>query len=196
MERVRTFVALGLPAPLRSAIAELAARASAAAPAGLRWADARQAHLTLAFLGDLDAERVAAAEGCVRPVADASTPFQSTLRGAGAFPDEARARVLWLGWGEGADAVVALHARLEAALRAAGLPVEARRFTPHVTLARARSGVDARRVLAPIAQWQSEPWEVASLDLLASTLTPAGARHRLMLRAPLDARRGERGERG
>jgi RNA 2',3'-cyclic 3'-phosphodiesterase len=185
MARVRTFVALGLPASVRAAIGERIAASRADAPVGLRWGDAGQAHLTLAFLGDLDPAAVESAERCVRAVAAQARPFHAALHGAGAFPDALRARVLWLGWGEGAAAVAALHARLAVALRAAGVPVEARRFTPHVTLARSRSGVDARRALERLADWRSERWRVGSVDLMASTLTAAGARHRLLARAPL-----------
>jgi len=184
----RTFVAIQLPDAVRSAIGSLAARWRTERPAGLRWANARQAHLTLAFLGDLDADALQRVRSCVRGVARASAPSTSDLRGAGAFPHAAAARVLWLGWGLGADAVTEAHAAVRLALTGAGFAVEARHFTPHVTLARARAPLDLRTLVSELRPWRSAPWTVTSFDVMASRLSPSGAEHvrleRCLLGAP------------
>lgn len=102
-------------------------------------------HLTLAFLGELDdasveraRETAAAAAG---RVGGAWTVDWGT---AGAFPSLARARVLWLGLEDPAPAVRA-QAVLADCLRAAGLPIEDRRYQPHLTLARLRSDLSHER---------------------------------------------------
>jgi len=177
MTPTRTFVAIALPEQVRAAIGAFAARGRREGPAGLRWANARQAHLTLAFLGDLDAEELQRVQSCVRAVARRCAPFPGELRGVGAFPRADAARVLWLGWGSGAAAVSSAHVTLREALTGAGVALEARRFTPHVTLARARAPLDLRALVADLHTWRSEPWTVSAFDVMASRLTTTGAEH-------------------
>jgi 2'-5' RNA ligase len=54
----------------------------------------------------------------------------------GAFPRVNRARILWLGVSDGADRLVALAEKVEAASRRAGFAAESRPFKPHLTLSR------------------------------------------------------------
>ncbi len=181
----RTFVALGLPDHVRQAVAALPRRFGS--ESGLVWARADQAHLTLAFLGELDDEARTRVRRRAREVAASAAPFAADLRGAGAFPQPQRARVLWLGWGEGSAAVEDLQARLADGLREDGIDLEARRFHPHVTLARARSPRDVRAIVSALASWRSEPWQITGLDVMASRLTPSGALHTRLERCPLSA---------
>jgi RNA 2',3'-cyclic 3'-phosphodiesterase len=110
-------------------------------------------------------------------IARAHAPIACSLRGAGAFPRSAEARVLWLGWGDGAAAVTALHGALRVALDEEGIALAARRFHPHVTLARARAPLDLSALVADLQAWRSEPWPVTSLEVMGSRLTPSGAEH-------------------
>ncbi len=181
MPATRTFLALPLPGAVRAALAELRT-ALPAPPRGVRWADLAQAHATLVFLGDLDDAALADVRDRTRAVAAATAPFEADLSGLGAFAGAARARVLWVGWGAGAEAVVGLHADLVAALER---PPEPRPFAPHVTLARARAPVDARAWLAaaPTA-WRSPAWRADAVAVVASELRPEGARHTVVERCP------------
>ena len=69
--------------------------------------------------------------------------------GATVFPPRGRPRILGLGFAPSADlqALEALAAAVEAAVRRSGAPPEDRPFHPHVTLARLR-----------------EPWPAAAID--------------------------------
>lgn len=185
MAATRTFVAIALPNHVRGAIRELAAHVRRTGPAGLRWADPDQAHVTLAFLGDLDHAALERVRACVDRVASAHAPFRTELRGAGAFPRGDAARVLWLGCGEGVGTIVALHAALRSALSEAGFSFEERRFHPHVTLARARAPRDVRTLADACASWRSGPWTVAAIDLMASRLARSGVEHVRLGRAAL-----------
>lgn len=181
MPTARTFVALNLPLGVRASLADLR-RALSPAPRGLRWAAAGQLHLTLAFLGDVDDEGLAAVRAAARSAAAAHAAFDADLRGLGAFPQPGRARVAWVGWGAGADAVTALQATLP---RALARPAERRPFSPHVTLARARDPLDLRAWLASAPAWASPTWRVDALDVMTSELTPDGAIHTLVERCRL-----------
>lgn len=185
MAPTRTFVAIGVPEHVRDAMRDIVRLGRRSGPPGLRWSDPDRAHATLAFLGDQDDAALARVRACFRRVAGIHAPFRADLRGAGGFPRGDAARVLWLGWGEGAESVAAVHNALRSALSEAGIVLEARRFHPHVTLARARVPRDVRALVDAWSSWRSEPWIVGSLDLVASRLTALGAEHTLLERVAL-----------
>ena len=185
MPTTRTFVSLALPRVVRSGIAELVARERHAAPASLRWSDPHSAHLTLAFLGDVEESSLQDVLTATSRAASTAVPFAAQLCGAGAFPAANRARVVWLRWGEGEERVRALQATLATELAEAGFTLDRRPFEAHVTLARARAPADVTRVLDTLREWRSEPWQVRAVDVMASRLTREGAIHTLLGRSPL-----------
>jgi 2'-5' RNA ligase len=101
-----------------------------------RWVRPENYHLTLAFLGRVEVERIAIVEDAVRAAVSQIEPFRLQLEAVGAFPNRRQARVIWIG----AAARVAQFDELAATIRAA---LEAHGFSfpqpaePHVTLARA-----------------------------------------------------------
>ncbi|HVG44391.1 MAG TPA: RNA 2',3'-cyclic phosphodiesterase [Longimicrobium sp.] len=103
-------------------------------------------HLTLRFLGATDAARH---RRIVDELARADAPpsFDLSLAGLGAFPRGGRAKVLWIGAGEGADALRALAASVEAAAVRAGFAPEPKPFSPHLTLSRIDPPADVRALL-------------------------------------------------
>lgn len=102
----------------------------------IRWVEPHNLHWTVQFLGDLSDREMA--EVCLRAVRAAArhASFELEARGVGAFPSIHRPRTLWLGAGEGAQALRALHADIDDALRDLGFRGEARDFVPHLTLGR------------------------------------------------------------
>lgn len=128
---LRLFLAVWPDAPARDAL--LRWRAGAVWPPGAAATPPAQLHLTLHFIGPLPAARLdEVATGLAVPCARCRIGF-----------DHAEA------WGRGLavlgaaavpPALAELHGRLAEALRALGLPVEARPWRPHVTLARRAAG--------------------------------------------------------
>jgi 2'-5' RNA ligase len=148
-ERWRCFVAVPLEASVRKAL-ELAREPWMGRPdlAGLRWSDPSAWHLTLAFLGDVDAASVSDVVASVRRVAGRHGPMRLPAGGLGAFPVPARARVAWYAIGDPASHLARLARDLGSEL---GIEV-GEPFRPHVTMARARRGpVDLRNWLADAA---------------------------------------------
>lgn len=125
----RAFIALWPDAPSRHALA----RSRPPAAPGVRPLHPADLHLTLAFLGDLDA---ATASALTAHLSGAAPPAMTldTLH-TERWPDERRPRVQVLCYAE-AEALTRLHATVSAALRAVGVPIESRPYRPHVTLAR------------------------------------------------------------
>ncbi|MGH9394138.1 MAG: RNA 2',3'-cyclic phosphodiesterase [Terriglobales bacterium] len=102
----------------------------------LRWEDVRDLHVTLQFIGAFPAGREHTLTTALEAIALPRCTLQ--VAGLGGFPSLRRPRALWAG--------VAAHPELiklaeAVALQLGGLGIvrEERAYTPHITLARARS---------------------------------------------------------
>jgi 2'-5' RNA ligase len=143
---VRLFLALALPDDLRGEVARSLSALRESLP-GWRFVGIEALHVTLRFLGEVEASLDARGREAWRAVARDASPLRLRIGGIGTFPAGRRARVLWLGAEEmpPEGRVAALAASLESAALALGLRPETREFHAHVTLARAiaRSGAMA-----------------------------------------------------
>jgi 2'-5' RNA ligase len=179
---VRCFVAVGGGAGLAAALGdwltltrERFPELSVTAPANL--------HLTLAFLGELDEAAVAAAASAVDGAAAGIVRGWEVGWGeAGGFPGGSRPRVLWLGVGTGAAELMAAQRLLAGELGARGLPLDAKPYRPHLTLARVRNPPLARGRGAELQAWLAQmpvpgPMAVDSIVLYRSTLGRPAAIH-------------------
>lgn len=134
MSTRRLFYALWLPPAVASALHRRAVALTA--QGGGRPMRAETLHLTLAFLGDVDAARVDQLAAIGQRVAAGAAAFPLHLDRHGHW---AHNRIDWVGCATVPPTLVALVADLRAALAAAGFPVEARPFVPHVTIVRKRT---------------------------------------------------------
>jgi RNA 2',3'-cyclic 3'-phosphodiesterase len=189
----RLFAALDPPDSVRRRIAMAAAelkRSAGRAADEVRWVVPENVHLTLQFLGAVPDDRVAAVTEAVRAAASGSRPLALEVKGAGGFPNARRPRVVWLGLGGELDALAALAADLGRKLAPLGFPPEARPFSAHLTVGRARDGRGAPGLggaLAAAAQGDGVPWRAGELVLFESHLSPKGPRYEAVVRAALGA---------
>ncbi len=187
----RLFVALEPPDPVRRRLAAAAAalrRAAGRAEADVRWVATDNLHLTLQFLGAVPEERVSAVAGALTEAAAGARPLSLEVTGAGGFPSARRPRVVWLGLGGDVPALSALVEDVGRRLAALGFPPEARPFSPHLTVGRARDPRGAPGLggaLAARAQADGFAWRATELVLFESHLSPRGPRYEAILRAPL-----------
>lgn len=178
---MRLFIAIELPTGLKNELDRLRTDIP-----GARWVPREQLHLTLAFLGEVDEEtagRLIAQLATIR-----ADSFTLTFSGIGSFPDRQRPRVVWIG----VKTEPNLH-RLAAAVRqsvlAAGIFLENRPFSPHLTLARLK--LPAAAELGAFLERQSriflKAFPVQEFTLFQSRLTSQGAVHNPVRRFPLTA---------
>lgn len=153
---------------------------------GVRWVAPDNLHLTLKFLGGIEAARLAAIESALANAAAAQPPFECAIAHLGAFPSRTRARVVWAGIGTGAAELTALAARVEDALDALGIGREARPFAAHVTLGRVREPRANPRLAAALAGAEAFGGQrVTRVSLMRSELSPRGARYTELAGVPL-----------
>ena len=175
-DRLRLFVAVDLPRPVRT---ELARWAAQAVPTKARRVPETNLHLTLAFLGSR-----------LRADADAAAALLPAL--AGPLGALTTAGALWLPPRRPAVLTVALAAtpQLEALHRsvvaalagAVGYEPEQRRFRPHVTVARMRHAT--RTATEPPAP-PLRTFRAEALTLYRSYTGPGGSRYERLASEPL-----------
>lgn len=181
-----SFLAVSVAEPALVAASTLLGGLAAAVPE-VRWTRADTLHLTVAFLAGLDPAAHPAVVEAIAPVAAAAAPFDVGLRGLGAFPSSAAARVLWIGVDTGTPELTALAVGCRDALAAAGLPFEARPYRPHCTLGRPRARWSAaqsaalRAIPAPVLP----RFAASELSLFESRPAPGGAVHSRVESLPL-----------
>jgi len=179
---VRAFFAVELGESVRrAAIEAVAALHRCDARGAVRFTRPESLHVTLRFLGDVAAERIAGLVACVSREAAGAAPFALRLGALVAFPDARRPRVL------AAEALPAAPlacaaAAVERGCRAAGFEPETRPFRGHLTLGRVKHGRPPR--FDDVAVPGHEPTPVRDVVLFASELARDGARYTPLERVP------------
>jgi 2'-5' RNA ligase len=183
----RLFFAVPVPGASRAPLEAVMPELTGALPAA-RWTNPSGWHLTLAFLGQVRPEFSAEVLTVGERAAAGLGPAELRLDGAGGFPNERRARVLWAGVSGEVEVLVTLAARLAAASKEAGLRFEERAYTPHLTLARLPVPAPLPESLVELltqAVAASPPFQARELCCYRSTPTPRGARYRVVRTFPL-----------
>lgn len=128
---MRLFVAVPLPKGVRQKLLDLQQSID-----GMRWQSQEQMHLTLKFVGEVDAT---GASELRKELDKISHPgFSMTIAGLGYFPEGKRPNVVWVGINENAN-LRELHKKVEDRCKNIGIAPENRPFKPHVTIARANN---------------------------------------------------------
>jgi 2'-5' RNA ligase len=130
----RLFVAVEIPYEAKQIVDEAVEAWRVVFPHA-RWVPLENWHVTLKFLGATLPRQHEWVLGAVEDVAGSHAPVSARLRGLGAFPSGARARVLWTGIDDPAEELGSIAADLGAAL-SKEFRAEMRAFHPHLTVAR------------------------------------------------------------
>ena len=135
-------------------------------------------HLTLLFLGDVEADKVDAVRAIAAGIE--GEPFDLVLNTLGGFRQN-NARILWVGPSELPSELGALHQSLRRQVRKIGLRVGKGTYHPHVTLIRK---TDLREKLPEDLEPDIQ-WTACRLALIASELRPTGSRYKILVEETL-----------
>jgi 2'-5' RNA ligase len=118
--------------------------------ADLKLVEPANIHITLRFLG-------AISPATVEKVFDAMkktkfSPFNVNISGLGVFPSLNYPRVVWAGITQGKEELRSIFEQLEPQIQALGFTPDANGFSPHLTIARVRSGVNKQRIAQLITE--------------------------------------------
>jgi len=174
-ESIRTFIAIELSDEIRAEIARIEDILKEE-DADIRWVRPENVHLTLKFLGNVEAERIAKVEEGVRIAVQECPPFELVLSGAGAFPNLRRPRVIWVGVREDGEILRRVYRNTQHELLRRRFPKEKKRFSPHLTVGRVRSPRGIERVAEAFQRLEVAPLEmtVEEIAVMRSDLYPTG----------------------
>lgn len=153
----------------------------------MRWTFGDNLHLTLRFLGDTSSAQRAEMEKSLTALVGTFPPFRLAVQKLGAFPSLRKPNIVWLDFGGDLHVLDPLQKRIEAAVQALGFDPEDRRFTPHLTVARAQKSaasaalVRAGELLRVEAEKPLPPasfFRVEQIHLIRSDLRPSGPVYR------------------
>ncbi|MFV3129242.1 RNA 2',3'-cyclic phosphodiesterase [Niveispirillum sp. KHB5.9] len=176
---LRLFIGIPMPEMVTERLSGLASGLP-----GARWVPPENYHLTLRFLGELD-------EGTAHDVDEAldlvtGPAFPLTLSGLGSFGKGHKQHALWAGLAE-SEPLRHLQAKIESGLVRAGLPVEERKFSPHVTLAYLKETPAEKlaNYMGANGMFQAGPFMVDRYCLYESVLGKSGATYHVLQEYPL-----------
>jgi RNA 2',3'-cyclic 3'-phosphodiesterase len=176
---IRSFVALELPGHVTAALLGAGEAIRRAAPEWRdeKWVAEPNLHVTLKFLGTLDAHALGALRNSLTSALATHEVFEMRLEGVRSAP-RTRHAMLWATFSDPDGLCAALARTVEAAAASCGLERDDRRFVPHVTLVRARRArtlsVESLTSANALMAEQDISMSVLSATLFASTLTPRG----------------------
>jgi 2'-5' RNA ligase len=187
MARLRTFIAVDLVKSVRDRAVALQ-ETLAGTGAEVKWVEPENLHVTLLFLGEVDDREVAEVCRQTALCTGSHQPFAMSVEKLGCFPHIRRPRVIWLGIGQGAETLTAIHDELEGPFAELGYRREERRFTPHITLGRVKSDRPINELataLAAHADWKGGETLIREIHVMSSQLSPHGPKYTVLSRAPL-----------
>ena len=174
-ERVRSFIAVDLDdVEIKNRITKTQQDLEGTG-ASLKIVQPEIMHLTLRFLGEIP-------QATVQKVIEAMngtrfSPFEVEFSGVGVFPNIRRISVVWIGITKGQQELAEIFEQLEPKLRQIGLPPDNKGFSPHLTIARVRSGLNKEPLAKSVESMHEVEFgkmEVKGVRLKKSTLTPRG----------------------
>jgi 2'-5' RNA ligase len=179
----RTFIAVELPGEVRRRIkAHIDQLRTAFPQVRASWSREDNLHLTLKFLGEVPVTRIAALSDACSEAIKQVGPFDLILKGCGSFPPQGKPKVLWIGIEEAQTSesrLHQLHAVIEDSCATHGFAREARRYHPHLTIARIREAKDTRALAERHKQtdFASQTFPVSEVVVFRSELSSAGSKH-------------------
>jgi 2'-5' RNA ligase len=140
-----------------------------------RWTPADQFHLTLKFLGDTPDPELPDIIAALKAI-QIDSPISLRMTGIVCFPPHGPIRIIAAAMEDDQNRCAKLAGEIDRACHDVGFPLENRKWTPHITLARVKERVapDARGKLLSLPVTNPE-FEVDHFVLKESRLTSDGA---------------------
>ncbi len=143
--------------------------------ADLKLVEPKNIHVTVRFLGATNPEMVDKLYAAMKNVK--FNPFNIQLTGLGVFPTTNYPRVVWAGITDGADQLKSIFEQLEPQIHELGFAPDPNGFSPHLTIARVRSGANKQRLVDLVQRQENFDFGIIradSLRLKKSQLSPRG----------------------
>jgi RNA 2',3'-cyclic 3'-phosphodiesterase len=180
-DRVRCFIAIDIPPDVKEKI-DASLKVFKECRVDVRWIKPEAMHLTLKFLGHIEATKLDEVNKLLPDWASSVPPFSFSLSSWAQFPQKGMPRVLWLGIKEGKDKLCLLAREIEKGCLALGFSPEVRDLSPHLTVGRVKGDRNIQKLTEVLRNEKFTSQEVTAdhLTLYESKLTSEGARYRVI----------------
>ena len=138
-EKLRTFIAIEPDPELQDQLLAITGKFGDMPWAKrIRWLPKNNIHITIRFLGNIEAARVSTISVQIEQALTEIKPFVVSLTAPHLFPSAKRGRIIAALTHED-EQLTALAEKIESAVVIAGVPAESRRFRGHITIGRSRT---------------------------------------------------------
>ena len=165
---IRLFVGLALPPDIAFTLVGL----NGGLP-NARWLAERDLHVTLQFVGEVDETQAAQLDDGLAQIQHPA--FKVAVRDLGTF-GRAKPHTLWAGIAAN-PALVHLHDKIYNLCHRLALPVQPRKYTPHITLARLHNAPLGRlqAIITQHSPFNGGDWQATHFTLFQSLPSAQGA---------------------
>jgi len=181
-DQVRSFISIDLEdQQILSRIASILSSLQALG-GDLKPVERENIHLTLKFLGNVSAPRMTEVKSSLKRLPFPAFPAE--IKGAGAFPNLNHMNVIWVGVNEGWTQVEQIYEQVEKLMSGLGFRRENRPFSPHITIARVRSGRMRDEIANFLQHISDESFGTITVDkvrLKQSILSSSGPKYSTLL---------------
>lgn len=175
MELIRSFIAFDIED--ENVVRELSKVQSALLECGadIKPVEAENIHVTIRFLGGIPSVMIERIYNEMNKIT--FSPFDIEIKGLGAFPNIRHINVIWAGIGRGVNELRSIYYQLEPNLQKLGLRPDDKGFSPHITIARVKSGRRREELAQIIRKYEDYKFGIIKakcLRLKKSVLTSRG----------------------
>lgn len=168
---MRFFIALEIPSENISQFQAIQAKLHTLIPQA-RITDLDKIHLTLAFIGEQPDNLKDNLVNIIQKAVEGIPSFEVTPAYIDGFPNIHHPQVLWIGVKGDIDKILLIRERIKDDLEKLHLPVDERRFTPHITIAKLNRDFNITRELEvnleKIMAQAFDPIRISSIKLFES----------------------------
>ena len=176
MKVIRTFVAVLIAQDLKQKMSEVQEQVKKLAP-DVKWVAPEIFHVTLKFLGNVREDELSAVCAAIEEAVKSCAPFELSISGLGAFPNPAKARVVWVGIEKGRDELVGLASSIDKCLAKLGFEKEDKAFKAHITIGRVKTSKFLNKLAEEIGNVDADnlgTQQVSSVVVMQSELLRGG----------------------
>ena len=191
----RLFLALSLPGHVKDGLPATQQQLRAALQgSSIRWTRRDQLHVTLTFLGNVQARRLDDLTEAVRNACAGHAPLRLRAEEIGFFPGVRRPRIVWTHVRDRQNRLLSLQRSVATATAAFTEESPTPPFRGHVTLGRWRAHVRSQadtlsRLIRAMEGRVFGEWTADRIDIIHSRLSPTGSRYATLGSVPLAPRR-------
>jgi len=189
---MRLFIAVPIPEVALGEIQKVQRELQSGFGNSIRWTNPASIHLTVKFLGETPANKIADISSTIEEICNQISRFSMVCCGIGAFPNIKQPTVIWLGL-EAPPELLQLQRELETSLSQHGFAAEKRAFSPHLTLGRTRLNLSLpelgflRQKIDEYSHQKIAAFTVDNLELIKSDLKPSFPVYTTQRKFPLKA---------